>query len=50
MFLPEQPDLNWANPAVADEFDAILRFWCERGVDGFRIDVAAALVKDPWYR
>jgi alpha-glucosidase len=50
LFLPEQPDLNWANPAVLDEFDSILRFWCERGVDGFRIDVAGALVKDPWYR
>jgi len=47
LFLPEQPDLNWANPAVADEFDAILRFWLERGVDGFRIDVAHALAKHP---
>ena len=50
LFLPEQPDLNWANPTVADEFDAILRFWLERGVDGFRIDVAHALVKDPQLR
>lgn len=47
LFLPEQPDLNWANPAVADEFDAILRFWLERGIDGFRVDVAHALVKHP---
>ena len=46
MFLPEQPDLNWRNPAVLDEFDAILRTWLDRGVDGFRIDVAQALVKD----
>ncbi|MBA2337465.1 MAG: DUF3459 domain-containing protein [Acidimicrobiia bacterium] len=50
LFLPEQPDLNWTNPAVADEFDAILRFWCERGVDGFRVDVAHGLAKDPWLR
>ncbi|MCP5025626.1 MAG: DUF3459 domain-containing protein [Actinomycetia bacterium] len=50
LFLPEQPDLNWAHPAVADEFDRILRFWCERGVDGFRIDVAHGLVKDPALR
>ena len=47
LFLPEQPDLNWANSAVRDEFDDILRFWLERGVDGFRVDVAHALVKHP---
>ena len=47
LFLPEQPDLNWANPAVHEEFRRILRHWLERGVDGFRIDVAHALVKDP---
>lgn len=46
LFLPSQPDLNWRNPAVLDEFDNILRFWLDRGVDGFRIDVAQALVKD----
>jgi alpha-glucosidase len=46
LFLPEQPDLNWSDPKVADEFDRILRFWLERGVDGFRIDVAHGLVKD----
>ena len=46
LFLPSQPDLNWRNPDVQDEFDNILRFWLERGVDGFRIDVAQALVKD----
>ncbi len=46
LFLPEQPDLDWRNPAVADEFDAIIRFWLELGVDGFRIDVAQGLVKD----
>ncbi len=46
LFLPSQPDLNWRNPAVIDAFDDVLRFWLDRGVDGFRIDVAQALVKD----
>lgn len=46
LFLPEQPDLNWRNPAVHREFELILRFWLDRGVDGFRIDVAQGLVKD----
>lgn len=50
LFLPEQPDLDWTNPAVRGEFDDILRFWCERGVDGFRIDVAHGLMKDPEFR
>ena len=45
-FLPEQPDLNWWNPQVADAFDDIVRFWLDRGIAGFRIDVAHALVKD----
>lgn len=45
-FLPEQPDLNWWNPGVADAFDDIVRFWFDRGISGFRIDVAHALVKD----
>ena len=44
-FAPEQPDFNWANPEVHAEFEAILRFWLDRGVDGFRIDVAHGLVK-----
>lgn len=47
LFLPEQPDLNWRNPAVRSEFDAIYRFWFDRGVDGFRIDVAHGLLKNP---
>jgi alpha-glucosidase len=47
LFAPEQPDLNWQNPHVAEEFKAILRFWLDRGVDGFRVDVAHGLVKDP---
>lgn len=50
LFLPEQPDLNWRNPAVRAEFEKILRFWLERGVDGFRIDVAQALIKDEQLR
>ncbi|MEO6123315.1 MAG: alpha-amylase family glycosyl hydrolase [Ilumatobacteraceae bacterium] len=50
LFLPEQPDLNWANPAVMDEFLTILRFWVDRGIDGFRIDVAHGLTKDPEFR
>jgi alpha-glucosidase len=50
LFLPEQPDLNWANPKVMEEFAAILRCWCERGADGFRIDVAHGLTKDPELR
>lgn len=45
VFAPEQPDLNWANPEVGAEFEAILEFWLARGVDGFRIDVAHAMVK-----
>jgi alpha-glucosidase len=49
-FLPEQPDLNWWNPAVRDEFDSILRFWFDRGVAGFRIDVCHMIVKDAQLR
>jgi alpha-glucosidase len=45
LFAPEQPDLDWHNPQVRDDFRDILRFWLDRGVDGFRIDVAQALVK-----
>jgi alpha-glucosidase len=46
LFAPEQPDLDWHNPQVRTDFDEILRFWLDRGVNGFRIDVAHALVKD----
>jgi alpha-glucosidase len=45
-FLASQPDLNWWNEDVRDAFDGILRFWFDRGIDGFRIDVAAGMVKD----
>ncbi|RCV50576.1 glycoside hydrolase family 13 protein [Marinitenerispora sediminis] len=47
LFDAEQPDLNWSNPEVWAEFDDVLRFWLDRGVDGFRIDVAHGMVKDP---
>ena len=47
LFAPEQPDLNWDHPDVRDEFDGVLRFWLDRGVDGIRIDVAHGLVKAP---
>ena len=45
-FAPEQPDLDWHNEAVRRDFEDVLRFWFDRGVDGFRIDVAQALFKD----
>jgi alpha-glucosidase len=47
LFAPEQPDLDWTNEEVRAEFESILRFWLERGVDGFRVDVAHGLAKDP---
>jgi len=46
IFDTSQPDLNWENPEVRDEFDAIIRFWLDRGVDGLRIDVSHGMVKD----
>ena len=46
LFLPEQPDLNWNNPEVVKEFDRIIAFWLDRGVDGLRVDVAHGLVKN----
>ncbi|MBT2441485.1 glycoside hydrolase family 13 protein [Streptomyces sp. ISL-36] len=45
LFAPEQPDLNWKNEQVRAEFDSVLRFWLDLGVDGFRIDVAHGMVK-----
>ncbi|WP_338836688.1 glycoside hydrolase family 13 protein [Gordonia polyisoprenivorans] len=47
LFAPDQPDLNWANPEVVAEFEDVLRFWFDRGLDGFRIDVAHGLMKQP---
>lgn len=45
-FAKEQPDFNWNNPEVRDDFLRTLRFWSDRGVDGFRVDVAHMLVKN----
>ena len=46
LFAPEQPDLNWHNREVRDDFLTTLRFWSDRGVDGFRVDVAHGLAKN----
>lgn len=46
LFAVEQADLNWKNPEVREDFKRTLRFWSDRGADGFRIDVAHALAKD----
>ena len=45
LFDSSQPDLNWANPAVQEAFEDILRFWLDRGVDGFRVDQPHAMAK-----
>ncbi|MCX4693656.1 glycoside hydrolase family 13 protein [Streptomyces sp. NBC_01408] len=47
LFAPEQPDLNWEHPEVAEEFASVLRFWLDLGIDGFRVDVAHGMVKAP---
>lgn len=47
LFTPEQPDWNWAHPDVVAMFEGVLRFWLDRGVDGFRIDAAQGLHKHP---
>jgi alpha-glucosidase len=47
LFLPEQPDLNWDDTGVRAEFERILATWFERGIDGFRIDVAHSLIEHP---
>jgi alpha-glucosidase len=46
-FLPQQPDLNWDEPAVVEAMHDVLRFWMDRGVDGFRADVVHLIGKDP---
>lgn len=46
LFDTKQPDLNWENPEVREEMRSVLRFWLDRGVDGFRVDVAHGLVKE----
>ena len=45
-FVAEQPDLNWWSDDVRREFDEIVRFWWDRGVAGFRIDVCNMMIKD----
>ena len=49
-FLPSQPDLNWRNPEVVRAMLDVLRFWLDRGVDGFRVDVIWHLIKDDQFR
>ena len=49
-FLKEQPDLNWRNPEVRAAIYAAMRFWLDRGVDGFRMDVLWLLIKDEFFR
>jgi alpha-glucosidase len=46
-FLPEQPDLDWSNPEVEEAMHGVVRFWLDRGIDGFRIDVVHLIGKDP---
>jgi len=46
LFASEQPDFNWDNEEVRADFRKTIKFWCDRGVDGFRVDAAHALVKD----
>lgn len=46
LFDSSQPDLDWRNPEVGDMFEGVLRFWLDRGVDGFRVDVAHGLYKE----
>ncbi|MDO9708700.1 alpha-amylase family glycosyl hydrolase [Paracraurococcus lichenis] len=49
-YLPQQPDLNWRNPAVQEAMLDVLRFWLDRGVDGFRVDAIHHLVEDAGFR
>lgn len=49
-FLKEQPDVNWRNPKVVEAMDSVLRFWLDRGVDGFRVDVLWHIIKDDQWR
>jgi alpha-glucosidase len=46
-FLPSQPDLNWRNPELVEAMLDVARFWLDRGVDGFRVDAAHQMMKDP---
>jgi glycosidase len=49
-YLKEQPDLNWRNPEVVEAMFDVARFWLDRGVDGFRVDAAHQMMKDPLER
>jgi alpha-glucosidase len=49
-FYPEQPDLDWRNPEVVTAMQDVLRFWLERGADGYRVDAIDRLLKDPQLR
>jgi alpha-glucosidase len=49
-FLPQQPDLNWWNPEVREAMDGVMRFWLDRGVDGFRVDAVHRIATDPELR
>jgi alpha-glucosidase len=49
-FLPSQPDLNWRNPEVREAIARTMQFWLDRGVDGFRVDASAVLIKDDLLR
>lgn len=49
-YLKEQPDLNWRNPEVREAMGNTLRFWLDRGVDGFRMDVVGVIMKDPGFQ
>ena len=49
-FLKEQPDLNWRNPEVVEAMHSVLRFWLDRGVDGFRVDAVLPVIKDDVFR
>lgn len=50
LFDEGQPDLNWEHPEVLERFDDVLRFWLDRGVDGFRVDVAHSIAKHPEWK
>ena len=49
-FLKQQPDLNWRNPEVRQAMQAALKFWLDRGVDGFRVDAVLPIIKDALFR
>jgi glycosidase len=49
-FMPFQPDLNWRNPDVREAMFDVVRFWLDTGVDGFRLDMFGAIMKDPLFR